>query len=214
MARLKVTITTKSPLTALVTDVKTVSVKVGRTPAGAKGEQGERGLQGIQGEKGVKGDIGLTGAQGSQGERGLQGITGQDGANGIDGKDGAQGLKGDKGDIGTAGADGTGSTGGGTASDMTLDDGRLIKQRLLSSGTKSRANWFFTHGLDTTKIIAVSVLVPDTYGGHVPPNFTEYPNLLYSYLLNSTSVYLYVSTNVDQTTKLFRNTKILVTYLA
>lgn len=68
MAKLQVTIKSKPPLSALAGDVKKVVVKVGRTPAGAKGEKGDKGdaftyadftpeqLAVFKGDKGDKGN--------------------------------------------------------------------------------------------------------------------------------------------------------------
>lgn len=54
-------------------DDKIVKIKVGMTPAGAKGVEGERGEQGEKGDKGDKGDQGIQGPKGDQGEQGEKG---------------------------------------------------------------------------------------------------------------------------------------------
>lgn len=50
---------------------------------------------------------------------------------------------------------------------MFLDDGREIKQKLLTGGFTTAGLWL-DHGLDVNKIISVTGIITNKYGGHVP----------------------------------------------
>lgn len=61
--------------------------------------------------------------------------------------------------------------GGGTTpaptAGMFLDDGREIKQKLLTGGFTTAGLWL-DHGLDVNKIISVTGVITNKYGGHFP----------------------------------------------
>ena len=143
---------------------KVLNVKVSNNLRGYKGEQGDTGLkgdtgsvgsQGIQGELGIQGEVGL---QGDKGATGLKGDTGSVGSQGIQGEQGIQGIQGIQGEIGLTGATGADGTGGGGGG-MTLDDGRVIKTRLVVSAPMTKYYENTLHGLVEADIISFTSVI-------------------------------------------------------
>lgn len=177
MAKLNVTVKSTPPLTALAADVKTVVLKVGRTPAGARGKDGKPFVyenftpEQLEGLKGLDGSDGLTNYQlainsglftGTETEY-LASLKGDKGDPFTytdftqPQLDALKGPKGDPGPQGPPGQDGASGTGGGTAG-MFLDDGREIKTRLIEF-TKDRYEiQTVPHGLDFRSILSVSYI--------------------------------------------------------
>lgn len=194
MAKLNVTVKTKPPLSALEADVKSVVVKVGRTPAGARGAAGR---DGIDGKDGI------------------------DGIDGVDGKDGdsAYQIAIDNGFLGTEaewlaslkGADGQDGAGGG--GDMTLDDGRLIKQRLLTQDINGKMKIDILHGIDSNNIIAIDTLIKRVgwfSSNHLPSQKSNVDDFSTIETNGQITVKFY-----SPATSLFRGTVyVLITYLA
>lgn len=265
MAKLNVTVKSTPPLTALAADVKTVVLKVGRTPAGARGKDGKPfvyedftpeqllSLKGDKGDAGNKGDpftysdftpdqlLSLKGDKGESGDKGdpftytdftqpqldaLKGPKGDQGADGADGlssyqlavKNGLfagteleylESLKGEKGDKGEDGA-------GGGSGGMALDDGREIKQRLITSKLSHTSYTRIPHGLSASDIIAVDVTVYQSQYGYVMLRETNNNGGYYSVLVNPNDIAIALSRTSDEESSRVKlqECRILITYLA
>lgn len=219
MAKLNVTVKSTPPLTALAADVKTVVLKVGRTPAGARGKDGKpfvyddftpEQLLSLQGGKGEAGQNGLNGTDGDSAYQIAlsEGFVGTKSA----WRTSLKGDKGEPGPQGPPGQDGAGGSGGGA---MTLDDGRVIKQRLITSKLSHTSYTRIPHGLSASDIIAVDVTVYQSQYGYVMLRETNNNGGYYFVLVNPNDITIALSRTSDESSRVkLQECRILITYLA
>lgn len=118
---------------------------------------------------------------------------------------------------------GTGNVGIGTTTPTTKmeingftklgSDAPAIKTKLLTGVTPSIQDGQIdiSHNLDSTKIVAVSVLVQPDFGNYIPPSFTVVSGFEYNFYV--TPLYIRINTKAGNSSAILNKTiKILITY--
>lgn len=154
-----------------------------------------------------------TGAQGPAGPIGPKGDKGDKGERGEQGLQGPKGETGAQGPVGPAGPAGSG--GGGGAAGMFLDDGREIKQKLITGFYGGDGYSIGKYGIDIDKVISASAVIVDREKDKIitpqTPNDTEG----FTFSLDANGYFVLNSHHPELDIGIrFGTFKILVTYLA
>lgn len=206
---------------------------------GPQGMQGPQGVTGATGAQGMQGTTGATGPQGMQGVQGTTGPTGPQGLQGQQGVTGATGLIANGTTAGnTPFWNGTQwvvnssniyNNGGNVGIGTTAPAAQLevngytklgtglgvpaVQMKKLTGTTASTEGGVVSllHGLNSNKIISISVLVNHTGSSYVPANYSFHSGYEFDYYINDTEL-LILNRQTNSVNILSKPIKVLITY--